>query len=971
MPNVSQTIRIRREQRARQQRCPWQRLGLVSGILISLTLVVLSLLGVWRYIDLTQGLPSVDTLVSLLEPPNSILLQPTRLYDRTREHVILTLETPTSIGKQYLYIGNNSPAGANQAPQILIDATIAEFDPQFWHHPGFSLAGIVEGNHPTLAQQLISDLVLVDESPSLRRNIRERLLAAQVTAKYGREKVLEWYINNVQYGELVYGADAAARVYFGKPAMELSLAEAAMLTSIARMSAGDFPSDYPGLKQLQELIIQKLLVEGSVTSDTARQALKEDIHLIDYVNPQSIAPAYTQLVLTQLGSVLPLERVRRGGFDIITNLDYGLQSQAECTTAIQLARIKGAEPPTATMDGNPCEASNLLPTLQTGADQNLEDMQAEVIVLDPHSGQVLALVGEVSPGTTAASQITHPTGSILNPFLYLTAFTQGMSPSTLLWDLPVKTQNTDLNTDPSNLTEQLLTSYHGPVSLRKAFSNDYRGAVSEVLTQVGIENVLLTETQFGIGTSGSESFPGATLDDLYSQPASLLESVQAYSILANLGVMSGQPVTAIAHDDVNSAMSYTSILQVVDRAGKIWVDWSHPRELPVVSPQIAYLVSNILSDEKVRWPSLGHPNAIEIGRPAAAKVSLTEAGYDAWAVGYIPQLAVGAWMGHSEAGVSGVSVEMAAGIWHALMQYASTEMPVQEFNVPTGISRVQVCDPSGKLVTPSCQTVVQEVFLAGNEPTQADDLYQKIFVNRQTGKLATIFTPSEFVDEKVYLVIPPEAADWANAVGLPVPPQTYDDIDPATSSSTAARLSSPTMFENVRGQLSLLGSAGGEGFDYYRLQVGQGLYPQEWIQIVEDVHQPVSDGYLGTWDTSSLDGLYVIELLVVKQDKRIERALISVMIDNTTPKVQILFPNASQQFSALSNPIIIINSSISDNQAVLNVEFYVDNELIFTLYDPPWIVLWTAQPGMHTLRVRAYDLAGNVTEASTAFSINK
>src|SRR4030042_6257221 len=183
MPNVTKIIRIRQQQRDREQRSPWLRLGLVGGLVVSLLMVTILLVGVRWYIDLTRHLPSADVLASLLEPPNGSLFQPTRLYDRTHEHVILTLENPAAAGKQYLYVGKSGQASQDQVSQDLVDAPITELDPQFWHHPGYLLAGIYEGNHPTLAQRLISDLVLVDEAPSVQRNIRERLLAAQVSAK--------------------------------------------------------------------------------------------------------------------------------------------------------------------------------------------------------------------------------------------------------------------------------------------------------------------------------------------------------------------------------------------------------------------------------------------------------------------------------------------------------------------------------------------------------------------------------------------------------------------------------------------------------------------------------------------------------------------------------------------------------------------------------------------------------------------
>ena len=196
---------------------------------------------------------------------------------------------------------------------------------------------------------------------------------------------------------------------------------------------------------------------------------------------------------------------------------------------------------------------------------------------------------------------------------------------------------------------------------------------------MGIENVRLTETQFGINSWDLSPISEPALDDFYSQQASLLDSVQAYSILANQGLMSGQPETGSTLGDTHNELSFTSILMVVDGDGKVWLDWTIPMKLPVVSPQIAYLVTNVLSDEKARWPGLGHPNALEIGRPAAARVSLSAQAGDAWAVGYIPQLAVGVWMGRSAGEIGGVTMDMAAGIWHALMQYASKDMPIQGF----------------------------------------------------------------------------------------------------------------------------------------------------------------------------------------------------------------------------------------------------------------------------------------------------
>jgi hypothetical protein len=314
---------------------------------------------------------------------------------------------------------------------------------------------------------------------------------------------------------------------------------------------------------------------------------------------------------------------------------------------------------------------------------------------------------------------------------------------------------------------------------------------------------------------------------------------------------------------------------------------------------------------------------------------------------------------------------MSAGLWHAVMQYASSQMPVQDFPIPTGINVVQVCDPSGMLPSPLCPAVVQEVFLSGNEPAQIDNLYQKYSINRETGLLATIFTPSDMVEEKVYLVVPPEAAAWAKEAGLPMPPDTYDNIFAPPPSSGDVQFTKPQMFDQVGGVIKLMGSAQGDSFSYYRLQVGKGLNPQQWIQIGEDVNNSVNEELLGTWDTTGLEGLYVVKLLVVRQDQRVDQAILQVTIDNTKPQVEILAPKEDELFTYQQSETIVMNVSASDNLILERVEFYVDDTLESTLLEPPFIILWPAQMGGHTLEVKVYDLAGNQNEAAISFTVDR
>ena len=971
MHHVSQTMRLRHHRQARERNSQWSRLGLVSAVLVSLVVVTLSMVGTWYYVELSHALPSIALLPTLLDPPNGLLLQPSRLYDRKQEQVILTLENPAAKDKQYLYAGEDAPAGTSQVSKYLVDATLSELDPGFWDHPGFKLAGVTEGTHPTLAQILVSNLLLEGEPPSVKRNIRERLLASQVTAEFGREKILEWYLNSAQYGETLYGADTASRVYFGKSATDLSLAEAAMLTAISEKPSINPLTGAQILAQQQEYIIKKMLVRGLVSGDEALGALRMPVQFQEQIARNSPAPAFTALVLEQLGSQIPLERIYRGGYDIVTTLDYSLQQQADCAAQAQTARLQGTQGGGSTFDGSPCLASSFLPDLTNGPATLTGTLAAEVVIVDPLSGQVLALVGEDGSGLAAAKPTTHPAGSILSPFMYLAAFTRGMSPATLLWDIPAEQQLDASNPAGTAAPMGYSTTYHGPVSLRDALVSDYVGAAMEVLRQVGVGNVLLTERQFGISTPDRSASEESKLNSMSSQNVSLLDSVQAYSVLANQGIKAGYPNQAAESSDQQTGLSPTSILRVESMDGQVRLDWSDPQVLPVVNRQIAYLTTNVLSDEKARSSLLGHPNPLEIGRPAAVKLSVTDDTAGGWTVGYIPQLTVGVWLGYSRGELGGITAEMPAGLWHAIMQYAASELPVQDFSLPAGISLVQVCDPSGLLVTPLCPSIAREVFLTGNEPTEADNLYRKVSINRATGLLATVFTPPGMVEEKVFLDVPPQAEAWAEDAGLAIPPDTYDSIPTAQTPLDDVQITDPQMFDHVAGNLTITGSAGGEDFSYYRLQVGQGLYPEKWLQIGENVETPVKNGSLGSWDTTGLEGLYIIQLQVVRTDLRIDQAILQITVDNSPPAIIILSPLEDQQYSYQAGMKVMMNVSAADNLVVQRVEFLVDNITQAVLLEPPFVIMWDALPGKHTLLVKAYDLAGNLSELSVAFEVTR
>ncbi|MFT3892396.1 MAG: transglycosylase domain-containing protein [Anaerolineales bacterium] len=225
MPSTIPILRERRKRRIAKQHKQEARTRntlLSLGMILSLITAALIIVGAFSYVDLTRDLPSTQLLPALLNPPDGLLLQPTQILDRTREHVLLTF-APNKSPRRYIPLSETNP---QHLPKSLADAVIAASEPNFWLHPGYDLTTLTNYQlHPTIAQRLVSDLLLFDEPPSLRRALRERILAAQITAQFGRTQILEWYLNSANFGRYAFGAEAAAQLYFGKSATTLTTAE--------------------------------------------------------------------------------------------------------------------------------------------------------------------------------------------------------------------------------------------------------------------------------------------------------------------------------------------------------------------------------------------------------------------------------------------------------------------------------------------------------------------------------------------------------------------------------------------------------------------------------------------------------------------------------------------------------------------------------------------------------------------------
>ena len=926
--------------------------------------VGLALVAAVVYAGVTADLPSIQRLPQLLDAETGPLNQPTRLYDRSGTQVIYRLENP-GIPRRYVYIDANRKD--HFSPDV-VRVMVGVLEPGFWQSSGVSWEHLIRPEPDTIAERLALNLLLWQEPADWRRHLRMRLLAVQMVHTFERTQVLEWYLNSAYFGRLAYGAGSAARLYLDRDTGELDLAEAALLAAVHQAPALN-PIDAPlAARERQQQILELLKSRGVITPDEAASASAVDLRFVEGVSESaSPALAFSQLVVDQLASRFGRERLERGGLRVITTLDYTLQLELNCLVRAQLLRLNRQPAEEVSLpDGKPCQSVRLLPTLPPGVPQLPDSLSASAVVLDPRSGEVLALTGDTSLRGESGKMLPHAPGTLLSPLATMAGFARGYSPANLSWDIPSSLPS------GGETYENPDGQFHGPVRLRIAIANDYLAPITQMVAQVGEQNVWRLVETLGVGNlveSVTAEQPPASL--LYGGGSvSPLGVAQAYAVFAAQGVASGQrqgagadvkPYTALYVDEIPAAGEDGGAVSVL-------LDARLPESQTVVSAPLAYLVHHVMSDATARWPSLGYPNLLEIGRPSGARVGRVKGGGQNWTVGYTPQRVALFWLGlpGEETLDPPLDVRLSAGMWHAVMQYMGASLPAEDWREPPGLVHVDVCDPSGQLPTEACPSVVSEVFLSGNEPNAPDTLYRIFEINRESGRLATVFTPPSLVEEKIFLIAPPEARAWVLSAGLPLPPEDYDAIQPAEP-SPAVRIDSPASFAYISGKVNIRGSAAGEDFQFYQMQAGQGLNPRDWLQVVSnrDGQEPVQNGVLGVWDTDGLEGLYAIRLMVVRKDQSVETAVIQVTVDNTAPLVRLVYPITGQTIDAAQEKVITFQAQATDAVAVNRVVWWVDGKTVGESVQAPYILTWQPVKGRHTLTVYAYDLAGNMGESET------
>jgi len=741
---------------------------------------------------------------------------------------------------------------------VVISATLAAVDPLYFDRPPLDLAAaaaewartgvVTQAPSPLLAELVAAHLRGEDpplapptgrgsglplpvgegrgEGLTTRRDLQDWLLGWQIERRFGREQALAWTLNTAYYGRLAYGIDAAARVYFGVGAAELTPGQAALLAATARDPAAN-PFDAPDAARTgQAAVLAAMVQHGFLSPDAAAGALAEPLALAAPPGSDSAAPAFARLARAELERVLGPARLVRGGYAVETTLDLAQQAAAECAVAAVIG-------PSGAVGGGPT-----CPALDLPAAGDAAGGGAAVVALDATSGAILALAADDLPA--------RPTGTLVRPFIYLTALSQGYTAASLTYDMARIYLEDGRPIVPGDADGQ----YRGPLRLREALRSGRAAPAAQVLGWVGAAQVL--DNARALGVAAVEAANGLAFAD-EGFAADLLSLSHAFTAIANGGTLAGAP---------GDTPRPATIARVLDSGGEEVYAFA-PDTREVLDPALAWLLSDLLAG--------GDPVAVAAGVSAAAG--------DAWAIAATPGQVVGVWVG----GAADATEPAAAA--RALL--AAAPGAPAAWPPPPGLTTVDVCALSGLLPRrdgPACPTV-REWFVDGTAPTATDTMTREVAVNRETGRLATILTPANLIERRLYTVYPPEAAAWAAEQGIPAPPAEYDTIRRLPARVGGAAITSPEPWSAIGGQQSVVGSAGGPDFAYYRLAFFPGLLPEEMVVLVERGETAVASGELGVWDTTLVDdGLYTLLLTVVRADGTFDEVAIPVTVANAAPQ---------------------------------------------------------------------------------------
>ncbi|HET7009907.1 MAG TPA: transglycosylase domain-containing protein [Anaerolineales bacterium] len=835
-------------------------MAILGAFALAAVVILLVSLAVYQYYTLAAALPSVQDLKA-----RAAQFETTRILDRDG-NLLYEILDPQAGRRTYIPLERISP--------YMVAATVSTEDSQYYSHPGFDIlaltraiiqnltAGDIQSGASTITQQVARGLLFTREEAAQRtalRKIREILLAAEITRRYTKDEILELYLNQVYFGNLAYGVEAAAETYFGTTAEKLTLTQASFLAGLVQApSVYDVFTNREGTLERQRQVLGLMVLTSSsqnciyVSNATApvcvtpEEAGAAAAALTGYEFRPPVVninfPHWVHYVRGELERLYDPQTIYRSGFTVTTTIDPELQQLAQQVVRAQVDSL---------------------------ADRHATD--GALVAIVPSTGEILAMVGsadfynEAIAGQVNMAVAPRQPGSSFKPLTYVAAFEKGWTPGTLIWDVPSEFPPSGNPTDPRPpyKPENYDGRFHGPVTVRSALANSYNIPAVKTLSFVGIyddpatsqeEGLVAFARRMGITTFTRDDY-GLALT-LGGGDVSLLELTAAYAIFANGGVR--VPPVAIS--------------RIVDFQGETVYEYTPPAGEQVIRRDFAYLITSILADNEARTPAFGPTSQLRLPFPAAVKTGTTNDFRDNWTLGYTPDLAVGAWIGNADytpmENISGVAG--AAPIWNQVMQAAIpmvTGGEASAFVRPDTIVERVICAVSGAEPSEWCPSQRVEFFAADRLPLPEDkDLWQEPWVDSYSLLLASADC-QEFAVRKLGLAVSDpwarkwlteaeQGQEWAEENGFEDKDLYFvpDQMCTRDSPRPLVGITSPREGAVIHsGPLVISGRAAASAdFQDWVLEYGLGNSPNGWPDLARGERQRESASELFEWNLAGI-----------------------------------------------------------------------------------------------------------------------
>ncbi len=782
---------------------------IVAGSLFGFILIFLAFL-IYGF-----GLPSIDKGEDLLQAQSTLIMD--------REGEIL-YAVHGEENRKIIPLQTISP--------YLIDATIAVEDDEFYDHRGFDLpcyikaigyeafgVGIRRGCS-TITQQLVKNIFLNPEQ-TYKRKFQELILATRVEGKFNKEEILELYLNEIPYGNNAYGAELAAQTYFDKPANELTLTESAILAGLPKAPtryspygnnrnshlAIEFSPEQLETRNIEswkdlnldeyvrgaiganiELgngktiyisgrvdIVLESMAEQDMITEAQKNAAIEESHQLEFkpYRENIKYPHFVLFVKELIEEKYGKEVLEQGGLRVFTSIDPTMQEIAEESVANYQERN----------------------TTQFNANN------ASLVAIHPQTGQILAMVGsadyfneEIDGNVNISTRYRQP-GSSFKPFVYALAFLNGYSPATVLYD--VETQF-----GPGQYPQNYDGQFLGPISIRKGLAHSRNIPAVKSYFLAGQETEIIPFME-NFGISLDENIGYGWPLALGSGEVRLLDMVGAYSVFANNGIKK----------------EISPILKIENREGEILEQWEDNEGIRALDSQVAYLINNILSDPVenvgVRTRVAGQVVAAKTGTSNKKSERGDNVPNNAWLMGYSTKLAAGVWAGNADGAAMSYNAnghDVAGPIWNEFMTRALAPLAREEFPRPQGIITATVNEQTGLIPTSDTpeDLIREEIFASFNVPTEIDNRYMELVVDKHTELIANEFSPAWSLEENQYIdhrAIIPEYSYWQSGIdawieeteGIEKPPTEIDEVHTLStfSASPSIAITSPTNYSQI------------------------------------------------------------------------------------------------------------------------------------------------------------------------------